>query len=89
MSLYLDLPNLHWPFHEGEQINARLGGMSGGGVYRVIEANPIDRVELVGFIYEHSETFDLMFARHAGFIATNGAIEFDYGFREEITCENF
>jgi hypothetical protein len=77
MALYLDLPNLHWPFHEGEKINARLGGMSGGGVYRVIEARPVDRIELVGFIYEHSETFDLMFARHARFVGENGKIQFD------------
>jgi hypothetical protein len=77
LGLYLDLANLHWPFHEGENINARLGGMSGGGVYRVIEAQPVDRIELVGFIYEHSETFDLMFARHARFVAADGKIHFD------------
>lgn len=77
MGLYLDLENLHWPFHEGEKINARLGGMSGGGVYRMIEAKPVDRIELVGFIYEHSESFDLMFARHARFVAADGSIQFD------------
>jgi len=77
MGLFLDLPNLHWPFHDGEQINAALGGMSGGGVYRVVEGQPVDRVELVGFIYEHSEAFDLMFARHAKFITADGAIKFD------------
>jgi hypothetical protein len=37
----------------------------------------VDRVELVGFIYEHSATFDLMFARHAHFIAAGGSIQFD------------
>ena len=36
-----------------------------------------DRIELVGFIYEHSETFDLMFARHARFVAADGKIHFD------------
>jgi hypothetical protein len=77
MGLYLDLEHLHWPFHEGEKINARLGGMSGGGVYRVIEAKPVDRIELVGFIYEHSESFDLMFARHAHFVSADGSIRFD------------
>ncbi len=51
--------------------------MSGGGVYRLIEGQPLDRVELVGFIYEHSETFDLMLARHAEFIAADGEIKFD------------
>ena len=74
--LQLDIANVHWPFHEGEQINARLGGMSGGGVYRVV-ADPIERVELVGFIYEYSEQFDLMFARHARFVAQDGTIHFE------------
>ena len=77
MGLFLDLPNLHWPSHDGEQINAAMGGLSGGGVYRVIEGQPLDRVELVGVIYEHSETFELMFARHAKFITARGEIKFD------------
>jgi hypothetical protein len=76
LGLHIDMANLHWPFHEGEQINAALGGISGGGVYRVIE-KPIERVELIGFIYEHSGQLDLMFARHARFIAEDGAIKFD------------
>jgi len=76
LGLHIDMANLYWPFHEDEQINAALGGMSGGGVYRVIR-EPLERVELIGFIYEHSEQFDLMFARHARFIAEDGAIQFD------------
>jgi hypothetical protein len=75
LSLQIDMTNLHWPFHEGEKINAALGGMSGGGVYRIID-KPIERIELVGFIYEHSEQLDLMFARHSRFIAEDGAIHF-------------
>lgn len=76
MGLHIDMANIHWPFHEGEKINAVLGGMSGGGVYRVIE-KPIERVELIGFIYEHSQQLDLMFARHARFITQDGLISFD------------
>jgi hypothetical protein len=37
----------------------------------------VGQIELRGFIYEHSETFDLMFARHAHFIAADGSIQFD------------
>jgi hypothetical protein len=76
LGLHIAMANLHWPFHEGEQINAALGGMSGGGVYRVV-AGPVERIELIGIIYEHSEQFDLMFARHARFIDKDGAIHFD------------
>jgi hypothetical protein len=76
MGLQLDMASLHWPFHGGEKINAALGGLSGGGVYRVIE-NPVEHVELIGFIYEHNETFDLIFARHAKFIGADGTIQFD------------
>src|SRR5262249_19836557 len=67
--LHLDMPGVHWPFHLGEQMNANLGGMSGGGVYRIIEKDPIDRVELVGIIYEYNEALDVLFARPADFIA--------------------
>ena len=75
IGLHLDLPNLHWPFHEGDTFNADLGGASGGPVFRIIEAPPIDRLELVGFIYEYSTAFELMFARHAHHIDSDGSIK--------------
>jgi len=74
IGLHLDLPNLHWPFHVGESLNAELGGMSGGPVFRIIEAKPIDRVELAGFIYEYSPSFELVFARHAFHVSAGGEI---------------
>ncbi len=74
ITLHLDMPNLHWPFHENEQFNPELGGLSGGPVFRVIDAPPIDRLELVGFIYEYSSNLDVMFARPASHITQNGQI---------------
>jgi hypothetical protein len=47
-----------------------LGGMSGGPAF-------VDRgmhFELVGFIYEYSAEFDLMFFRHASSVAPDGTI---------------
>lgn len=74
ITLHLDLPNVHWPLHEGEQINPELGGQSGGPVFRVIEGAPIDRLELVGFIYEFSVSLNVMLARHASAVDADGRI---------------
>jgi hypothetical protein len=75
IGLRLDLPNLHWPLHEGESFNSDLGGASGGPVFRIVEARPIDRVELAGFIYEYSPAFELMFTRHADYVTPEGRIK--------------
>ena len=32
-----DFPNLHWPGHEEEKINEKVGGISGGPVFRLRE----------------------------------------------------
>lgn len=74
IKLHVDLPNLHWPLHDGEKINPELGGQSGGPVFRVVEGAPIDRLELVGFIYEYSPSLDVMLARHASMVAPDGRI---------------
>jgi len=74
IKLHLDMPNIHWPFHEREVFNPELGGASGGPVFRVVEGRPIDRLEIVGFIYEYSMTLDVMFARHASSLALDGQI---------------
>jgi len=63
--------------HEGETINQNWGGQSGGPVYRVIDANLenaelLDRLELVGFIY--NRVMDLVLARPAQFIKEDGTI---------------
>jgi hypothetical protein len=77
ISLHRDVPNTHWPGHEGEQINDQFHGQSGGPVYRVIDANPergeiVDRLELVGIIY--NRVMDLVLARPAGLINADGTL---------------
>jgi Trypsin-like peptidase domain len=73
ISLHLDLPNLHWPLHETKQLNAKLGGMSGGPVFKFI-SSPIERLVLAGFIYEYHETYELILARPAACIGRNGTV---------------
>lgn len=72
-----NIPNMHWPGHEGEQINDQFHGQSGGPVYRVIDAKPergevVDRLELVGIIY--NRVMELVLARPAGLINADGTI---------------
>lgn len=74
IALQFDPSDIHWPLHPGESLNMILGGMSGGPIFRLIEGPPVDRLELVGFIYEHSEEYGLMFARHAAHIQADGKI---------------
>lgn len=72
IQLFLDTPSIHWPLHEGEQLNRELKGMSGGPVFRFVEAKPVDRVELVGIIF--AETFDHILARPVGLLDSDGRI---------------
>src|SRR5258706_310406 len=78
IKLHLDMPNVYWPFHEGEEFNSELGGLSHGPVFRIVEAPPIDRLELVGFIYEYSPNLEVMFARPASQIARDGRVVYEY-----------
>jgi hypothetical protein len=41
--------------------------MSGGPVFRLIETG-LTRLEFVGIVYEHGETFELVFARSASVV---------------------
>jgi hypothetical protein len=47
---------VYWPGHAGEPINTEWHGQSGGPVYRILDGgiggNLVDRVEVVGFIYQ-------------------------------------
>ena len=56
-----------------EAINGRLGGMSGGRVFRPIEER-LNRLEYVGVVYEHGETFELVFARSVDVIQADGTL---------------
>ena len=71
------LETLYWPGHEAEQINTKWWGQSGGPVYRVVDASPdgsvVDRLELVGFIYQQWGT-TMILARPAFLVDANGKI---------------
>ena len=50
-------------------------GTSGGPVYRVIDSPGGQGLEIVGFIYAHSELAQSVLIRHADFIQANGGIQ--------------
>jgi hypothetical protein len=76
--MQIDFANLYWPGHEGERINERPGGISGGPVFRVIEKlNESPRkvyLELVGIVYEYLEPFETMRARPIGHVQADGSL---------------
>ena len=71
-------PNLFWPGHEEEEINEKLGGISGGPVFRIIEHldQPEKRVyyELVGIVYEIHERREVVRARHIRHVLADGTL---------------
>lgn len=71
----LKFDNHHQPLVGHEVANTELGGMSGGPVFRYIPAQPIERLELVGFIYEFSCLLESVCARPAHFITATGEID--------------
>lgn len=70
------MESVYWPEHEGEEFNKDWGGHSGGPVYRVIDANIdgelLDRVEVVGFIYQ--SYMDVFLCRPSLHINADGTI---------------
>jgi hypothetical protein len=76
--LHVDFPNLFWPGHEEEAINEKLGGISGGPVFRVVEQldGPEKRVyyELVGVVYEIHESWEVVRARHIRHVLADGTL---------------
>lgn len=73
MVFHLDFSQLHWPLHDGEAMNERLGGMSGGPVFRVVETGPITRLELVGLVYEHGPELEVVFGRSVAIVEADGS----------------
>lgn len=73
VSVYLNIPESHWP--RGESVGERpdLGGASGGPVFRY-RTEPIEMMEFAGVIYESSQEYELVFARHASHISSEGAV---------------
>lgn len=63
-SIYLDIPNSHWPQGISVGENPNLGGASGGPVF-LLRTAPIETIEFAGIVYEYSQQFELVFARHA------------------------
>lgn len=77
IKLHIDLENFHQPLGDASIPNVELGGMSGGPVFRLVAAPPIERLELVGFIYESQPSLSLVYARPSHYITENGQIEND------------
>lgn len=42
--------------------NADLGGWSGGPVFRVVDSDGLERLEIAGIIYEYSASYEIVFA---------------------------
>lgn len=74
IALALELDGCHVPLVRTPLANHELGGMSGGPVFKYIPPSPLERIELVGFIYEFQPTFELLFARPARYIDMDGKI---------------
>jgi len=73
IAVYLNMPESHWP--QGESIGSGpdLGGASGGPVFR-LRTDPIETIEFAGMIYESSQEFELIFARHASHVCSDGMV---------------
>lgn len=64
----------YWPDGSGGiPPGSELGGMSGGPVLRY-RNETVEYLEVVGFIYEASTEYALVFARHAACISSCGLI---------------
>ncbi len=74
LKMHLDLGNFHQPLVGAISPNTDLGGMSGGPVFRLV-TRPIERYELVGFIYEFQANLELVMARVANCVATDGSLD--------------
>lgn len=75
LKLHIDWENFHQPF-EGQNIdNVNMGGFSGGPVFRLVPASPVERLELIAFIYEWEPSLSLLFARPAHYIAMDGQLD--------------
>jgi hypothetical protein len=69
---------IFWPDHEGEEINLKFAGQSGGPVYRVVDAASekgelLDRFHLVG-VLDRQMMGDLILARPVRFVKTDGSL---------------
>lgn len=73
-AIQLNLDDAYWPDGSGGLAPAsELGGMSGGPLFRY-RTEPVEHFEIVGFVYEASTSYGLVFARHASCINGSGRI---------------
>lgn len=77
VSVHLDPDSIYWPGRPNETINSDLGGCSGGPVFRVV-SEPVEYLELLGIVYEHSSAFGLHFFRPVSLIQPDGSISVEY-----------
>ncbi len=73
ISIHLNTAESHWP--QGKRLvnSPDLGGMSGGPVFR-IRTEPLEAIEFAGTIYESHQTYEIVRARHASYIRSDGTI---------------
>jgi hypothetical protein len=74
VSIYLNIPGSHWPQGESVGGTPNLGGASGGPMFR-LRTEPLETIELAGVIYEYNQEFELVFARHASHVSSDGLVE--------------
>lgn len=73
-AIQLNLEDAYWPDGSGGLAPAsELGGISGGPLFRY-RTKPVEYFEIVGFIYEASTSYGIIFARHASCIDNSGRI---------------
>jgi hypothetical protein len=73
-SIQLNLEDAYWPDGSGGVApGSDLGGLSGGPIFRY-HHEPVEYFEMVGFIYEASTSYGIVFARHASCIGQCGHI---------------
>jgi hypothetical protein len=73
-SVYLNMPNSHWPQSERLSDSPDLGGMSGGPVFRLI-TEPLESLEFAGVVYESHQTYEVVLCRHASVIRSDGMLQ--------------
>jgi hypothetical protein len=56
--------------------NADLGGWSGGPVFRVVDSNGIERLELSAIIYEYSASYEIAFAHPLSSLDEDGNFKY-------------
>lgn len=72
-SIQLNLADSLWSPGERLLPGADLGGMSGGPVF-VVRIEPIETLELAGFIYQYQDSIEIVRVRHASHISAEGIV---------------